>query len=171
MIDLYFRINRILHKIFIDMTVPTNGMFNSIIHNLGPFKVYKSPFIDNTYYKFYSSYDNYFDDYSNFQELFDSSNIIPILIISYPEIYKTGNILFRNKSVSIREVLSGEANEIPNINMFVFLDIEYLRGQFFGYGEFNINVDTNVDWDIYGLYSKDVLSLVSTIFSANRPFN
>lgn len=153
------------------MSVPANSSINNLIVEIDGLKVWRSPFVEGISYKIYNSYDNYFTDYTNNSSPFDSSGVIPVLLIPYPEIYKNGDIIFNNNIISIREVISGETNTIPNINLFIFSDLLKLTGQFFGTGEFQINIDANVNYDIWGLYSRDILGLVSFIFSTNRPFN
>lgn len=172
MIDIYYLLNKLLNKIFVELDFDyTNFKFSSNVEWIDDtFYYIKSWNIQDIGYKFYNSYDKYIEDYEVYRNtIFD--NIIPVLLIQYPEIYKNGFLIHNNSYTSIREVLSNiESNNIPGINIFTFIEVNNIKGQFLGHGEFNINIDTNSYFDIYGIYSKDVLSIISKIFSAQVPF-
>ena len=124
----------------------------------------KSILADGTvYYKIYSAYEEYENEYLNTNFYILNPNVIPVLIISTPEIYFKGLIPYKGQLLSLRHILDkvDSTSSLPKINLFIIPTVEMHEGQFMGSGLLSIYVDYNTYYDIYGLQGKDLAEVIN----------
>lgn len=92
------------------------------------------------------------------------SKIIPVLIVTQPEQYLKGRILYNAKFVDLRTLLikeeDGAGVKIKKINFFVIPQLAGLIGGNLGRITYDLKIDYVTEVDTYGFMSKEIDSIL-----------
>lgn len=125
---------------------------------------FDSTVINGLKYKFILKY----EDAANITE----RNIIPVLLITTPDQYFKGKILYKGQFVDITTLLIKQQNTtevIPKINFFVIPHIIQIDKGNFGSIFFDLKIDYVTDFDTYGIMSKEIDSLLKLHYFRTCP--
>lgn len=117
---------------------------------------FDSTVINNIKYQFIIN----IEDVSNISD----PSIIPVLLVTYPDQYLNGRLLFNNQFIDMRTMLVKTENttgiELPKINFFIIPHIFKINEGNFGSIFFDLKLDYVTDFDTYGFMSKEIDSIL-----------
>jgi hypothetical protein len=117
---------------------------------------FDSTAITNIKYQFIRKYEQ--------AELITNPNILPVLVITQPDMYLNGKILYRGQFVDLRTVLIKEKTSnddlIGKIKFFVIPQLVGIQGSNLGSINYDLKVDYMTDFDTYGFMSKEIDSIL-----------
>ena len=134
------------------VSIYNNGMFDSTV-------------MVGAKYKFLTKY----EDAANITD----KNIIPVLLITYPDQYLQGRILYNNQFVDIKTLLIKEENTtgaiIPKINFFIIPHFVQINEGNLGDIWYDLKIDYVTDYDTYGFMSKEIDSILKLHYYRKYP--
>lgn len=101
------------------------------------------------------------------------SNTIPVLLVTYPEQYLNGRLLYKNQFVDMRSLLVKDANStgvtIPKINFYIIPHILEVEKGNMGSILYDVKIDYVTDFDTYGFMSKEIDSILKLHYYRKFP--
>jgi hypothetical protein len=117
---------------------------------------FDSTAITNIKYQFIRRYEQ--------AESINDPNTLPVLVVTQPDMYLNGKILYRGQFVDLRTVLIKEKTSndelIGKIKFFVIPHLTGIQGSNLGSINYDLKVDFVADFDTYGFMSKEIDSIL-----------
>ena len=119
---------------------------------------FDSTAITNMKYQFIKKYESV--------DSITDKNIIPVLVISHPEQYLKGKILYKGQFIDLKSILIKDQTAtstgpfIKKINFYIVPQLLGITGHNLGSLQYDLKVDYVTDYDIYGFISKEINSIL-----------
>lgn len=96
-------------------------------------------------------------------------NIIPVLLVTLPEKYWEGEVLYKGNLTALKDLLvTSIVEEEDRVNFFVVPQISLLTGNHLGSVTYDILVDYNSDYDVYGAVADEVSQIIKLMYYKKR---
>ena len=117
---------------------------------------FDSTTINNLKYQFIRKYEQV--------DSITDKNIIPVLIITQPDQYLKGRILYKGNFIDLKSILINENDStglpIKKINFYIIPQLVGVNGNNLGSIVYDLKIDYMADFDTYGFMSKEIDSIV-----------
>ena len=117
---------------------------------------FDSTTINNLKYQFIRKYEQV--------ESITDSNIIPVLVITQPDQYLKGRVLYKGNFVDLKSILIRDVDStgtpIKKINFYIIPQLAGVNGNNLGSIVYDLKIDYLTDFDTYGFMSKEIDSIV-----------
>jgi len=101
-------------------------------------------------------------------ESIDDDSIIPVLLVTTPQMYFTGKILYKDKYQDLKTMLVTDKRTTIPINYYVIPNIQSINGNHLGTLNYNLTIDAIANKDPYGFISDEINQIVKLLYYKKR---
>lgn len=108
--------------------------------------------------------------YEDVETITDNS-IIPVLLVTTPEMYMNGRILYKGKYQDLKTFLITDKRSSSKIRFFVVPQVKTIQGNFLGTLTYNISIDYISQYDPYGFIADEINQIIKLLYYKKRSGN
>ncbi len=100
-------------------------------------------------------------------ELITDPAIIPVLVITAPDQYYKGKVIYKGTFTDLKSILinSEPEGDLPQkINFYVIPKCDSITGNIMGSLTYSLDIDYVADFDVYGFIADEVSSIVKRMY-------
>ena len=97
-------------------------------------------------------------------ETINDDTIIPVLLVTAPQMYFTGKILYKDRYQDLKTMLVSDKRTTKAIHYYVIPYANTINGNHLGSIIYNVNIDAMANIDIYGFISDEINQIIKLLY-------
>ncbi len=97
-------------------------------------------------------------------ESINDDSIIPVLLVTTPQMYYQGRILYKGKYQDLKSFLVTNKRSHKRVKFFVTPDVNQIQGNYLGTLTYKVNIDSLAIHDPYGFIADEINQIVKLLY-------